>query len=130
MIKYVASYYLTTFVNSEFWITSSKLWRKQRKARISKFQIQIKVLIKLEKSPQQTAIFKEKKEVDQRIMIVQKILWKQSDHQEVLVARKLFLRKKEKSAFHFLFSVVFLEMSGWRLSTAIVVGLATTVIRR
>ena len=97
MIKYAASYYLTTFVNSEFWITSSKLWRKQRKARISKFQIQIKVLIRLKKkSPCRQQFLREKKEVDQCIMIVQEILWKQSDHQEVFSCQKIVLTKKGK----------------------------------
>jgi hypothetical protein len=44
-----------------------------------------------------------------------------------LVARKLFLWKKVPFTFCSVY-LVFLEMSGWRLSTAIV--LATTVIRR
>ena len=48
------------------------------------------------KNPRQTAIFKEKKEVDQCIMIVQEILWKQSDHQEVFSRQKIVLTKKGK----------------------------------
>ena len=48
------------------------------------------------KNPRQTAIFKDKKEVDQCIMIVQKILWKQSDHQEVFSRQKIVLTKKGK----------------------------------
>lgn len=40
---------LRLWIQNFEYITSSKFWRKKRKARILKFQIQIKVLIKLEK---------------------------------------------------------------------------------
>ena len=55
-----------------------------------------KVFIKLKKKSMADGNFKRKKEVDQCIMIVQKILWKQSDHQEVFSRQKIVLMKKGK----------------------------------
>ena len=75
MIKYAASYY--PYYVCEFRLLNN-LFKTltQEKPGFQSFN-----QIGKKKNPRQTAIFKDKKEVDQCIMIVQKILWKQSDHQ-------------------------------------------------
>ena len=98
MIKYAASYY--PYYVCEFRILNSNFFKtltqgkKSPDSKISNWNQGFNQIGN--KNPGQTSIFKDKKEVDQCIMIVHKILWKQSDHQKVFSRQKIVLMKKGK----------------------------------
>ena len=95
MIKYAASYYLSYYV-CELRILISFFKTLTQEEESPDFKVSESSQSFNQIGKKNPAIFKDKKEVDQCTMIVQEILWKQSDHQEVFSRQKIVLTKKGK----------------------------------